>query len=188
MCALGGTKSALSVILFSAMSDLISWICCARDGSQAGESSTSVTMSHKLSAGIRSDLRPASHERFSASVLPCETRFLLLASPAYRYECAASKYAASRGCGVSQVTCKGGVLAKTLSAIWRSASHMTMLSSPIPSLAKQNTDHENVKPADAKCEKSMSRRFVNTHRQISNRFWSFLEELKIIKTRCGDMV
>ena len=44
----------------------------------AGRSNTSVTVSHKLSTGIPSNLKPASNEIISASKLLCETAVCLL--------------------------------------------------------------------------------------------------------------
>ena len=55
-----------------------SWVCCcAWDLSPAVGSHTSVTVSHILSAEIPSNLRPASRETISASVLLCETAVYL---------------------------------------------------------------------------------------------------------------
>ena len=64
----------LYVILLSAMSDFVFLGLLLRMGPiPAGGPNTSVAVTRKLSAGILSDLRPASNEIISASVLLCET-------------------------------------------------------------------------------------------------------------------
>ena len=64
----------LSVNLLSGMRDLVfmGLLLCVTSLPARG-ANTSVTMSHKLSAGSPSNLRPASNEIISASVLLCDT-------------------------------------------------------------------------------------------------------------------
>ena len=77
--AFGGAWSILSVNLLSNMRDVVFLGLVLRTRFlSVGSCSTSVTMSHKLRAGIPSNLGPASHELISASVLLCETAVCFL--------------------------------------------------------------------------------------------------------------
>ena len=105
----GGTSSILCVNLLSAMRDGISphkRLC------------TSSAMSHKMSAGIPSNLRPASDEiNFCLRALPVWLPNMHNILPDVEV-------------GVLQVTCKVGVLENTQSAFRCSVSHMAILSVP----------------------------------------------------------
>ena len=71
-------KSVQSVMFFFAFSDffIFDLLCMGLFSAQSFDAS--ITVSHKLSAGIPSNLRPASNEIISASVLLCETAVCLL--------------------------------------------------------------------------------------------------------------
>ena len=79
MCAFVGTKSMLSDIPLSAMSDFVFLSLLCVGSLPAGGCNTSISVSHKLSAGISFSIRPASNETISVPML-------LLASPADRHE------------------------------------------------------------------------------------------------------
>ena len=82
----------LSVTLLSAMSDFVFLGLLLRMGFlPATGSNTSTTVSHNLSEGVQSNLRPASKEiSFGTAV---RNSCLLLAVPANRHECVASQNA-----------------------------------------------------------------------------------------------
>ena len=75
MCAIEGTKSmmSISIILLSAMSDFVVLGWLFMGSLTAGGSNTPGTVSHTLSAGSTSNLRPGSHKILHVSVLLCET-------------------------------------------------------------------------------------------------------------------
>ena len=68
----------LSVMFFSATSDFFFFDLLCTGLLPAEYSNKSITVSHKLSAGVSSNLRPASSEITSASVLLCETAVCFL--------------------------------------------------------------------------------------------------------------
>ena len=91
---------------------------------------TATIRSQKSSAGIPSNLNPASKEMISDSVALCETKVCLLHIQLILNECVASK---SAQCStrsrfwILKISCEIGVLKQSQSALFCIVSHMTIL-------------------------------------------------------------